>query len=80
MTAVTRASRALQAVLQPAGLTIQQRNGVAAEQAVPHVHFHVVPRTAGIPFPPVELVHPTPYPERQALADRLATYIATQSA
>jgi len=26
------------------GVTVLQRNGVAAEQVIPHVHFHIIPR------------------------------------
>ncbi len=32
---------------------VQQNNGAAAFQTVPHIHYHVIPKTAG-PFPPVE--------------------------
>ena len=66
---VKRAAVALQAALDPDGITIQQRNGAAAEQTVPHVHFHVVPRRAGIPFPPVEWIERMPLDERRATAE-----------
>lgn len=33
--------------LGPDGINIVQNNGVAGDQGVPHVHFHVVPRHDG---------------------------------
>lgn len=49
---VARAARMLRAALDPDGLLIQQDNGIAAFQTVPHVHFHVIPKRADVPFPP----------------------------
>jgi histidine triad (HIT) family protein len=48
---VARAARMVRAALDPDGLLIQQNNGVAAFQTVPHVHFHVIPKRADAPFP-----------------------------
>lgn len=31
-------------ITQPEGISIRQRNGAAAGQMVPHVHFHIIPR------------------------------------
>lgn len=39
-----RLSNLVYSTLQPEGLNIIQSNGRAAEQTVPHVHVHVVPR------------------------------------
>ncbi|HMK35802.1 MAG TPA: HIT family protein [Desulfomonilaceae bacterium] len=44
---VCRISRAVQAALNPDGINIMQLNGKAANQVVPHLHIHVVPRWQG---------------------------------
>lgn len=69
--AVASASRAVRDVLDPDGVIVIQRNGIVAEQTVPHVHFHVIPRRAGTPFPPLHWVEQTPAEERAELAERL---------
>ncbi len=66
--AVTAAARAVRAAFDPAGVLVQQHNGVAAFQTVPHVHFHVVPKTAG-PFPPAEPARVVPFEERVRQAE-----------
>jgi histidine triad (HIT) family protein len=42
-----RIAQAVHAALAPDGIQIVQYNGVAAGQTVPHLHFHVIPRTSG---------------------------------
>jgi histidine triad (HIT) family protein len=42
-----RISKAVQAALNPDGINIMQLNGKAANQVVPHVHVHIVPRWHG---------------------------------
>lgn len=37
----------VQAALQPDGLSLVQANGGAANQTVPHLHIHVLPRRTG---------------------------------
>jgi histidine triad (HIT) family protein len=69
--AVARAARAVRRTFNPDGVLIQQHNGVAAFQTVPHFHVHVVPVREGTPFPPVEDVPVTPQEERGAIARRL---------
>lgn len=68
--------RALSEELAPTGINIVQNNGVAGEQSVPHVHFHVVPRTEGDEWSPPAGQHWTgqlaPLAERKNLANRLA--------
>jgi len=44
---VQRVATAVRRALAPDGLLIAQFNGAAAGQTVPHVHFHVIPRSAG---------------------------------
>ena len=38
--------RAVQAVTGCTGVNVLQNNGRVAHQVVPHVHFHIIPRTA----------------------------------
>jgi histidine triad (HIT) family protein len=45
--AVNRISKAVQAALNPDGINIMQLNGKAANQVVPHLHIHIVPRWYG---------------------------------
>lgn len=68
---VARTARAVVAAFDPDGVLIQQKNGVAADQTVPHVHFHVIPRREGTAFPPEQWVENTPAEERAVLARRL---------
>jgi histidine triad (HIT) family protein len=44
---VVRVARAVNEVLQPAGISLVQANGEAAGQSVFHVHLHVLPRRTG---------------------------------
>jgi histidine triad (HIT) family protein len=71
--AVVAAARAVRAALAPAGVLIQQNNGVAAFQTVPHVHVHVIPKIPG-PFPPAQPPELVPYEERAELAERLSRH------
>ena len=41
---VARVARAVQHARQPPGLSLVQANGPAANQTVPHLHIHVLPR------------------------------------
>lgn len=57
--ALGRALPALcRAIIQATGCSaynVLQNNGQAAHQAVPHVHFHIIPRYPGSPAPGLEL-------------------------
>ncbi|MDE0803137.1 MAG: HIT domain-containing protein [Acidimicrobiales bacterium] len=44
---VVEIARAIEATEQPEGLAIWQNNGLAADQTIPHVHFHVAATLAG---------------------------------
>lgn len=44
---VVRVAVAVQDALRPAGLSLVQANGEAANQTVPHLHIHVLPRRQG---------------------------------
>jgi histidine triad (HIT) family protein len=65
--AVAAAARAIRAALDPPGLLVQQNNGVAAFQTVPHVHVHLIPKPPG-PFPPATTPEIVPHEERARLA------------
>jgi histidine triad (HIT) family protein len=68
--AIARATRVVRDLLDPEGVLVQQNNGAAAFQTVPHTHFHVVPKRPG-PFPPLEPFRATTAEERNALATQL---------
>jgi diadenosine tetraphosphate (Ap4A) HIT family hydrolase len=55
--------------VDPDGILVQQHNGTAAFQTVPHIHFHVVPKRADAPFPPADDVPVTPNEDRVRLAE-----------
>ncbi|MFZ5866842.1 MAG: HIT family protein [Thermodesulfobacteriota bacterium] len=44
---VCRLSKAVQEVVRPEGMNVLQLNGRAANQVVPHLHVHLVPRWHG---------------------------------
>ena len=69
--AVARAARAVRSAFDPDGVLIQQHNGIAAFQTVPHFHVHVIPKRGKAPFPPIEEVPITSWDERVEIAQRL---------
>lgn len=44
---IVRVAKAVLEALDPEGVNIDQNNGEAAGQEVPHMHFHVTPRYTG---------------------------------
>ncbi len=50
MATTQKVARAVRQALAAPGLMLVQLNGVAAGQSIPHVHFHVLPRQAGLDF------------------------------
>ena len=52
MRSVQVVAEAIKAGLRPDGIEVQQLNGAAAGQTVFHLHFHVIPRTYGVPLTP----------------------------
>ena len=47
MSATQKLAAAVKKVLNPDGINLMQLNGEAANQVVPHLHVHIVPRWAG---------------------------------
>jgi histidine triad (HIT) family protein len=43
-------ARAVKAAMKAEGVFVAQMNGAAAGQTVPHLHFHVIPRSPGMAF------------------------------
>jgi histidine triad (HIT) family protein len=43
-------ARAVKAAMKAEGVFVAQMNGAAAGQTVPHLHFHVIPRSPGVAF------------------------------
>ena len=52
MPAVQKVARAVKAGMEAEGLTLQQFNEEAGGQQVFHLHFHVLPRWAGVAVRP----------------------------
>jgi histidine triad (HIT) family protein len=73
--AVTATAGAIHSALNPPGVLIQQHNGVAAFQTVPHVHFHVIPKMPG-PFPGPEQPQMSTPDQRVQLARLLRSHLA----
>lgn len=72
---VRRCARAIDAALHPDGIVVVQRNGVTAEQTVPHVHFQVIPRREGTTWPTPEWVEVTPPEERATQAAAIRAHL-----
>jgi histidine triad (HIT) family protein len=69
--AVPRAARMLRAGFDLDGVLVQQHNGAAAFQTVPHVHWHVIPAREGFTWPPEREIPIRPWQDRAKEADRL---------
>ena len=49
---VQKVTRAVRAAVSPDGVVVTQFNGSPAGQTVFHLHFHIIPRWAGVPLRP----------------------------
>jgi histidine triad (HIT) family protein len=76
MLATRNTARAIEVAYCPAGIAVWQNNGIAAHQAIPHVHVHVAGTLdgGGTEWGGVEEV---PLAEAQAVADRLRRHLGT---
>lgn len=45
-----KVTKAVRAALNPDGIMVSQFNGAASGQTVYHLHFHIIPRTEGVPL------------------------------
>lgn len=74
-----RVAIAIRETFDPNGIHVQQRNGEAAWQTIPHVHFHVIPvmKYEDWPPDPDNWIEVTPSEERQAQAALLAEVLDT---
>lgn len=75
---VQRIARAAQLAFAADGITVMQFNGAAGGQSVYHLHFHVIPRNAGVPL----RAHTGQMEAADVLAahaDRLQTALATST-
>jgi histidine triad (HIT) family protein len=43
-----KVARAVKKALEAPGIMLVQLNGAAAGQSIPHIHFHVLPRSEGL--------------------------------
>jgi histidine triad (HIT) family protein len=68
MAVVQRVARATKAAFDADGVTVMQFNEPAAGQSVFHLHFHVIPRFAGVPLKP----HSGAMADRALLAEHAA--------
>ena len=50
VTTTQKVAKAVKKGLDAPGIMISQLNGKAAGQSVPHVHFHILPRSKGVDF------------------------------
>lgn len=69
--AVQKVSHAMRVGLGIEGMNITENDGAVAGQLIPHIHFHLIPRSVDDGF---ELWHGKPYPspeEAIAVAERI---------
>lgn len=67
MATVQKVARAVMTAFEAEGVTVQQFNEAAGGQEVFHLHFHVLPRHAGVPLRP-----PGKMEEREVIAANAA--------
>jgi len=50
MRTTQKVARAVRQALKPDAVAVMQFNGAASGQTVYHLHFHIIPRTEGVPL------------------------------
>lgn len=78
--AVQQVGKQLVGALGADGLEIQQLNGAAAGQTVFHLHFHLIPRFAGVPIIPHAEAKVADQAELAAMAERILKGTRTKGA
>ncbi len=73
---VQRITRAVRAALNPDGIMVSQYNGAPAGQTIFHLHFHVIPRWAGVELGRHGAGGMADPAELKALAEQIAAKIA----
>ena len=69
--AVASAARMLRAAVDLDGVLVTNGNAVEAFVQVPHVHFHVIPKRAGAPWPAIDDPGRVSVEDREALVEAL---------
>jgi histidine triad (HIT) family protein len=72
MVAVQRLTKAAVKALKPDGITVTQFNGEDAGQTIFHLHFHIIPRYAGVRLAGHGHGNRADMAELQALAKQIA--------
>jgi histidine triad (HIT) family protein len=74
-----RLSRALASVVGAPALTLAANNGREADQLVPHLHFHLIPRRADDGLLSYATGSPQSEADRDALREQIAAALAGQA-
>lgn len=69
---VQRLTRAVDKALKPDGITVTQFNGEDAGQTIFHLHFHIIPRYAGVRLAGHGHGNRADIPELQKIAEEIA--------
>lgn len=72
MERVHRLTRAVEKALKPDGITVTQFNGEDAGQTIFHLHFHIIPRYAGVRLAGHGHGNKADIPELQKIASEIA--------
>lgn len=68
---VQKVTKAVRAALKPDGIVVTQFNGAPAGQTIYHLHFHIIPRWAGVDLKRHASGGPADMGELKALAEAI---------